>query len=315
MWKHIIVLTSDSHALQLHKGDNTPKLFHMSTGYLSLTTKHKVSLARIISRTLHYCSIIIGKSDIITTRRRGDIQWQLDINQGIDLAIYLGMYEPHTSQILVNTAQIGDIIIDIGANLGAHTLPLAKKVGHSGRVIAVEPTTYAVRRLQTNIQLNPELSERIMVIPAMLGEHGQELPGSIPSSWPLKQKGKDLDSDYLGELQRTDLARSLTLDELVNELNLRKLSLIKLDVDGYEYGVLAGGEATIKNFRPKILIEMAPYLHDRQGYRFDGLLALIKSLSYSAYDLVTGNHVPLERSSFPKKSGKSVDILLKPSDC
>jgi len=71
----------------------------------------------------------------------------------------------------------------------------------------------------------------------------------------------------------------------------------------------------IKNFRPKILIEMAPYLHDRQGYRIDGLLALIKSLSYSAYDLVTGSHVPLERSSFPKKSGKNVDILLKPSDC
>jgi len=126
MWKHIIVLTSDSHALQLRKGDNTPKLFSMSTGYLSLSTKHKVPLPRIISRTLHYCSKIIGKSDIITTRRRGDIQWQLDINQGIALAIYLGMYEPHTSQILVNTAQIGDTIIDIGPTL-APTHSLSQK--------------------------------------------------------------------------------------------------------------------------------------------------------------------------------------------
>ncbi len=286
----------------------------MSTGYLSLPTKQKIFVARIISRALRYSSKILGHNGIIQTKRRGDILWHLDINDGLDLAIFLNVYEPLTSKVLIQTTNLNDTVMDIGANNGAHTLPLAKKVGPMGKVIAVEATNSAVRRLQKNIQLNPDLAERIHVIHAMLGEPNQILPGAIPSSWPLNTQEPTLDPDFLGKPQSTETARMQTLDELVNELNIPKLDLVKLDVDGYEFGVLAGGRQTLKNLRPIILMEVAPYLHDRKDYSFDGLLSLIHSLSYSAFDLDTNTCLALKRSSFPKKTGESVDILLRPSN-
>jgi FkbM family methyltransferase len=53
----------------------------------------------------------------------------------------------------------GNAVLDIGRNIGAHTLPLAHLVGPHGRVIAFEPTAYAIRKMRANIALNAGLGE------------------------------------------------------------------------------------------------------------------------------------------------------------
>ena len=69
----------------------------------------------------------------------------------------MGAFEKRTVAAYSRLVRPGMTVIDIGANIGAHTLPLAKLVGPTGRVIAVEPTIWAVERLRANLDLNPPL--------------------------------------------------------------------------------------------------------------------------------------------------------------
>ena len=75
----------------------------------------------------------------------------------------------------------GDIVLDIGANIGAHTLHLAQAVGAAGKVWAIEPTDYAMAKLKANIALNPGLAARIVCCQLMLVDRteGYEVPPSI----------------------------------------------------------------------------------------------------------------------------------------
>ena len=91
---------------------------------------------------------LVGGGPELVTSRQG-LTWQLDLREGIDLSIYLlGRFEPSTVRCYTRLVNPGDVVLDVGANIGAHTLPLARLVGEAGRVIAFELTRYAFLKLQ-----------------------------------------------------------------------------------------------------------------------------------------------------------------------
>jgi hypothetical protein len=102
---------------------------------LKLSTQTKVTIARWLSKLIVGLRAIFGLSPITKVYRQG-CKWSLDLREGIDLAIYLGVYEPETIKALKKPVHSGDIILDIGANIGAITLPLAQFVGESVPVIS-----------------------------------------------------------------------------------------------------------------------------------------------------------------------------------
>jgi FkbM family methyltransferase len=228
-----------------------------------------------------------------TIVRRGGALWSLDLKEGIDLSIYLlGGFEPRTLRRYKELIVDGFVVLDIGANVGAHTLPLAQLVGPSGRVIAFEPTEYAFDKLLKNISLNPGLSSRISANQTLLGRStNDELPGAIYSSWPL-ENASDLHSDHQGRLKSTSGADVQTVDGYVERCGLDRLDFIKLDVDGHEYEVLQGARATLERFRPGIVLELAPYVYSEKPAEFDGLLELLWDRGYLLTDLSTGAALP-----------------------
>ena len=123
--------------------------------------------------------------------KRHGIQWSLDLNEGIDFSIYLiGSFEPRTHRLYRKIIKPGQTVLNIGANVGSHTLPLAKLVGNYGRVVAFEPTAFAYGKLMVNIALNPKLSHRIIPKQAMLVAGSQaRLEPALFSSWPLENSG------------------------------------------------------------------------------------------------------------------------------
>lgn len=244
---------------------------------------------------------------------RGGLHWNLDLNEGIDFSIYLlGAFEPDTVRFYKSLIKPGDVVLDIGANIGAHTLHFARAVGKAGRVFAFEPTNYAFRKLSANLALNPELNAVTAARQILLTDTANpEVPAGIYSSWPLEPE-EGLHAEHLGKLQSTQGARSRTLDEVVSELALEKIDFIKLDVDGHELVVLRGGRETLKRFRPPILIELCPCVCAEHHHSFADLIGTLTGLGYRFWSF-KGAALPSDADSLeaiiPRNGG--INVLAK----
>ena len=280
-----------------------------------LKTVHKMALARVASSCILFTRRIRGLSDQAIVKR-GGVWWNLDLSEGIDFSIYLlGGFEPNTLKLYTKIIKPGDTVLDIGANIGAHTLPLARLVGDKGRVISFEPTKYAIEKMSANIQLNKDLSDRITVNQLMLvADENEKLESEIYSSWPLFETGKMVHPEHLGKLMNTIGAIAMTLDQALNCLKIKKIDFVKIDVDGHEYSVLNGGKETLLTHRPQILMEFAPYLFEPESHQFEKIIELFSKLEYSLYDADTRKPLPMDpdllRAIIP--IGGSRNILLIP---
>jgi len=262
---------------------------------ITLKTAQKIAIARTVS------SVVLGLRRLRglpaqARVKRGGVWWSLDLTEGIDFSIYLlGGFEPRTLRLYSTLVKPGDTVLDIGANIGAHTLPLAQLVGAGGRVIAFEPTRYAIAKLKANAALNPELKERVCICQAMLvGDSKDGLEREIYSSWPLFSQENQLHPLHGGRLMETQGARALTLDQAFADLNVKRVNFIKLDVDGNEHSVLAGAQGTLRSHHPSILMELSPYLYESAPQKFDELLQMLAGLGYSLKDADSGKVLPLD---------------------
>src|SRR5208283_1915434 len=92
----------------------------------------------------------------------------------LSLAMFVGgTFEPNEFAFLDTVVRAGMNVVDAGANEGAYTLFLARKVGPTGRVVAVEPSAREVARLRANVAAN-KLSN-VHVVPAALAEQTGEI--------------------------------------------------------------------------------------------------------------------------------------------
>ena len=260
-----------------------------------LSTIQKINLAKVAYYLVVVARRILGKSSQNIEVTRSGIRWHLDLKEGIDFSIYiLGGFEPSTLRLYNKLVKSGDVVLDIGANIGSHTLPLARLVGDIGHVYAFEPTDFAINKLHNNLNLNTNLIKRVTVCQAMLVSNENILvEKELFSSWPLVGDNK-LHEKHKGQLMVTTGARAATLDNIVKEYNITRIDFIKLDVDGFEYSVLSGGEKTLKKFKPTILMELAPYLFKNQKNEFIQMIELYKKLGYFFYDANNRKTLPVE---------------------
>src|SRR5260370_36468584 len=209
----------------------------------------KVAAARAMYRVVRAARALAGRTDHEVVVRDG-ISYDLDLSQGIDFAIYLGnIYERQTKAALRKLVSSAALVLDVGANIGAHTLHLAQLVGPNGRVIAFEPTDFAFRKLGRNLELNPQLKSRVTACHCFLTEHDEDqVPSAIYSNRPLARDA-GLHAKHLGREMRTEAARARSLDSVLSELADRKVQLVKLDVDGVECDVLRGATALLRDVR------------------------------------------------------------------
>jgi FkbM family methyltransferase len=233
-------------------------------------------------------------------QRRG-ISWNLDLDEGIDLSIYLfGAYEGDLLRAYGRFLKPGDVVFDIGANIGAHTLHFAKLVGPSGVVHGFEPTDYAIGKLRANLALNPDLERRVSAHQLFLAaDAAAALPETVCSSWPVDRWTPDtiasgLDEQHLGKGMTVNGAKMITADHFCSSIGLEQLDLIKLDVDGNELEVLKGFRGFLTRYHPKIIIELAPFVHcsESDPESFDRLVDFLVELKYDFFEAATQKPIP-----------------------
>ncbi len=138
-------------------------------------------------------------------------------------------------------------ILDVGANIGNHTLFFSKFWGEV-KVYSFEPSSVIFKMLQRNIQLNNLESTNCFNI-AVGNKMGS---GRISYNGQLENNlgATKVDYEDAGEIQ------FITLDTFTLEHNLNAIDLVKIDVEGFELKVLKGMEQIIKEYNPYIWIEV-----------------------------------------------------------
>ncbi len=156
----------------------------------------------------------------------------------------------------------GGVAIDVGANLGEWTVPLARAVGPTGKVLAIEPAPRAAAALGRTLAANA--LAQVEIIACALGDHDGAALFAVPD---VTSARIDTGTAHLGpaapghEVVGVAVRR---LDALVAERRLDRLNLVKIDVEGHERPVLDGAAAILARFRPVLVLETG---HEGDGDR------------------------------------------------
>ena len=278
-----------------------------------MKTVHKIAIARTAYRVVHFARAMAGLSDKCVAVRDG-VTYDLDLSQGIDFAIYLGnMFEPRTRNALRRLVKPSALVLDIGANIGAHSLYLAQLVGPSGRVLCFEPTDFAFAKLTRNIELNPDLAKRVTPFHCFLAAKNEaEVPDAIYSSWPLSQQD-GLHAKHLGQAMPTNVVPARSVDGILEELDNPRVQLVKMDVDGFESTVLRGCTALLRDNRPIFLMELSPYVLEERGSSVEELLSFFAPHGYRFYRERTERELPSNAAELERMvdDGSSINVIAR----
>lgn len=205
-----------------------------------------------------------------------------------------GFWENHLALIYQHLIKPGDVVIDAGANIGGHTLNFAHSVGDKGKVIAFEPQPFVFNVLTTNILIN-NLTSRITQFKLALFD-ALKVVKMDPTEYhqPLtKEKGgyhfngNPISVNHGGPgISNSSKGGEIVSTTTIDTLELNRLDLIKMDIQGSELNALKGGIKTIKKFKPILLVEN--YAH-RNSSKDIKVIELLKSWGYTGYRLLIGN--------------------------
>jgi FkbM family methyltransferase len=164
-----------------------------------------------------------------------------------------GTYEPEVREIVRAVLPQGGVAFDIGANVGWHTLLMARLVGNSGRVLAAEANPSVRSRLQDNLSLNR--FGQVEVIPFAIANSEKSVEFYGPNADDIDSGSGYVIVGEVRERQANIRVETRCLDAVVSAARVERLDLIKIDVEGLEWPVLQGGQSTIAKFRPHIVFE------------------------------------------------------------
>lgn len=177
----------------------------------------------------------------------------------------LGEYEEKIQEVLHGRVRPGWVVYDVGANVGFFTLLLSRLTGPRGAVLAFEPYPAAFAELRENIRLNDFSSARAW--PYALASRAGRISFQIGENASGSQAVQDA-------IPGGFTAEAKTLDGLVYEEDFPPPQLLKIDVEGSEADVLAGGSRLLAERLPIILCE----LHTAEQQ--ERVESILKSLSY-----------------------------------
>lgn len=192
------------------------------------------------------------------------------------------LFENTVQKIYEAWLQPGDNAVDVGANIGRHLFPIAEAIGPKGRLYAFEP----IRQLHKNLQ--QEIGNRhlknIKLHECALGRSAGEAAFSYfekrPAYSGLRQRHTPFDTAEAGLTEIT--VKCATLDSKLPWL--RKISLIKLDIEGGELHALMGGQRCLQKSRPCVIFENGRAASaDVYGYNADDFLQFFDAMNMKVF--------------------------------
>jgi FkbM family methyltransferase len=183
--------------------------------------------------------------------------------------VYLfGVWEPHLTDWLASRLRRGDVFIDVGANIGYYTLLGSALVGAEGGVVAIEAARSIAADLQANVSRNGIQNVRVVNMAASDSVGRVQLFGG-----PAQNRGATSTMNTLG-LPPEGEVDSAPLSSILQPAEIRGARVIKIDVEGAEFAVVAGMEPIIASSRDdlEIIVEVDPRTRRGSDQSIEGLI-------------------------------------------
>ncbi len=155
----------------------------------------------------------------------------------------------------------GDVVWDIGANLGLFAFAAAARAGRDGQVIAFEPDVWLVQILRRSASVQPAASSPVTIVPAAVASENSLRRFRIASRSRASNALAEFGRSQMGGTDEEQTIVALSLDWLASQLP--PPNVVKCDVEGAEVEVFLGQSMMLENVRPVIICEVGREMSDR----------------------------------------------------
>lgn len=213
--------------------------------------------------------------DIVASSGRFDLVVPQDDYVGRSVK-YFGDLDPKVTWVVQKVLQPGDIALDIGANLGLVSFKMLERVGGSGKVIAFEPQSRMTAYLTQSIARNDV--DNLHVHKTGLGDRTATLRLSIPETNAGSASFVARDTARSSRVEEVPVT---TLDDFHERHGLDGVRLIKIDVEGFEPQVFAGGRNFFSTVKPDVVV----FEENRKGDGVPETVSIVQSYGYDVFSL------------------------------
>jgi len=221
---------------------------------------------------------------------RGGLRWAMDAGDYTQQDLFwCGAKDAGEIREALQCMPRNGVMFDLGANFGYYSITVASALQGNCRIYAFEPNPSTMERFKRNVALNKTHGLHLLEL-GLSDAPGHALVVETPA-----HSG----AAYLRQNPRSGVPVT-TLDLFCEQNEIDRLDLIKMDIEGAELRALHGGIATLKRFRPAMLIELNPETSEREGYSVRDVVVFLEDLGYALWDV--GSRARITRDRLPQSS-------------
>jgi FkbM family methyltransferase len=231
----------------------------------------------------------------------------LDSIDSLRLSIH-GVHEPLETELVKKEVKTGDVVLDIGANIGYYTLIFAKLVGQGGKVFAFEPDPYNFALLKKNVEVNGY--ENVVPIRKAVSNKTGQVKLYLCDNSITGHSIYDL-----GDGRQSIKIEAITLDDYFKNYD-GMIEFIRMDIEGAEGGAIQGMSNLLKRNRDvKIVTEFWPTGLKRSGITAEEYLKLLIKYNFKLYNVneekerIEPVDIPELLETYTPEEGNYTDLL------
>lgn len=199
--------------------------------------------------------LILGKYEFQTIKNDQGISTELQIYES---------HEPLTTHLMINELKQDMVCIDLGSNIGYYAVIESNIIGESGKIFAIEPSPVNFPILKLNLE--NQKKNNFVAYNIGIGDKNEEMEFiiSAKSNWSrIRMNNEKINSE-----DKVIKIPVKTLNSFVNENDIKKIDILRMDVEGFEYSILLGANEVLEKFKPKLFIEIHKmYLGKEKTYQ------------------------------------------------
>lgn len=258
------------------------KLFNKFEYYLESKINHLIDI-RLEQNFAYYEWVYekrIQEHDFLIKKLSNNYVLKCYFDSKIAELIYTGPFEREEILFMNTILKKGHIFIDIGANIGLFSIHASSRVGETGAIYSFEPTNITFNRLLENIEIN-NIKNITPINIAISNSTGTTILNVSEDGFDAWNSIAEPTS---GSIFTKQVVNTTTLDDYLSEMQIEidKIGLIKIDVEGWEIPVIQGAKELLSQPNsPNLMIEFTEENARSAGYNCQDLYRLIESFGYS----------------------------------